>query len=742
VPHTRPGAGCVVPVGSGTHRGVFCNVRSCVLSIAFLLGVGAAQAQTGGVVCTAAANPPLIHAEGVAERLGDVVLECMGAPGTVVFGNFSITLNVNVTNKLGSDNVTLTGPLVTIDNALAQPAVITVTPRLVGTNRIDFNGVSFEITSTRRAVLTFSGIRGNATQIASAFVVTPVAAFVGFTGTSQVAVTQNIFSVGVPTTGLFGTILGSLLCSQIGSPLPTELTLSNLLSTGTSFSTARVTEGYAGSFHPREPSADNGVRIVLRYGNLPPGGRLFVPDAVAGSTATQPTTSGDFGSPAAVGQYTPGGNGSLLLVRVRGTDANGAGGMLVASGVGSLPFGRFSEVDTATGAGIAVYEIIDANPSVQESAQISTFLGFPPSGTAINAVVGQELRLGPISTVNTASTSAPVPRFAASAAAGDCSVLGDCNSGLIPRLRVAASQQPLTYEGVQGGPNVVRYITIYNDGRGRMDWTVSVQYRSGSNWLRPDFSSGSNGLQMRVDAIPRDLTPGTYEATLTIDAGIAGRQSLPVTLFVQPGVPAVTQPARPSVNSVLNAATLTDGAFVRGSLATVMGSFDGKQRSAAFDNMPAQVLYQDARQLNVVVPAQLGPRTSSQLVVTVDGSASLPKTINIVDSAPGIFRGGVLNQDNSVNQPDNPATAGTVLQMYTTGLMPPEGGRVEVKLHDVVITDLDYAGPAPGIAGVQQVNVRIPEYLPAMTTEVLVCNSNGHKVCSAPMKIHLRDQQQ
>jgi uncharacterized protein (TIGR03437 family) len=80
--------------------------------------------------------------------------------------------------------------------------------------------------------------------------------------------------------------------------------------------------------------------------------------------------------------------------------------------------------------------------------------------------------------------------------------------------------------------------------------------------------------------------------------------------------------------------------------------------------------------------------------------------------------------------------------MYTTGLMPPEGGRVEVKLHDVVITDLDYAGPAPGIAGVQQVNVRIPEYLPAMTTEVLVCNSNGHKVCSAPMKIHLRDQQQ
>jgi uncharacterized protein (TIGR03437 family) len=173
-----------------------------------------------------------------------------------------------------------------------------------------------------------------------------------------------------------------------------------------------------------------------------------------------------------------------------------------------------------------------------------------------------------------------------------------------------------------------------------------------------------------------------------------------------------------------------------------MGSFDGKQRSATFDGMSARVLYQDAKQLNVVVPAELGPRTTSQLVITVDGSASLPKTVNIADSAPGIFRGGVLNQDSSVNNPDNPATAGTVLQMYTTGLMPPEGGRIEVKLHDLVISDLDYAGPAPGLPGVQQVNVRVPDYLPAMTTDVLVCNSNGHKVCSAPARITLRQQDQ
>jgi uncharacterized protein (TIGR03437 family) len=172
-----------------------------------------------------------------------------------------------------------------------------------------------------------------------------------------------------------------------------------------------------------------------------------------------------------------------------------------------------------------------------------------------------------------------------------------------------------------------------------------------------------------------------------------------------------------------------------------MGSFDGKQRGATFDNVPAQLVYQNAKQLNVVVPAELGPRNTAQLIVTVDGNASLPKIVNLAEAAPGIFRGGLLNQDSSANQPDNPAVAGSVLQIFTTGLLPPEGGHVEVKLHDVILTELEYAGAAPGIPGVQQVNVRIPDHLPTMTTEVLVCSANGHKVCSAPVKIHLRQQQ-
>jgi uncharacterized protein (TIGR03437 family) len=67
---------------------------------------------------------------------------------------------------------------------------------------------------------------------------------------------------------------------------------------------------------------------------------------------------------------------------------------------------------------------------------------------------------------------------------------------------------------------------------------------------------------------------------------------------------------------------------------------------------------------------------------------------------------------------------------------------VEAKLHDLVLTNLPYAGPAPGIPGLQQLNLQIPEGWPTMTTEVLVCTTaGGQRQCSSPVKIHVRQVQ-
>ena len=65
-----------------------------------------------------------------------------------------------------------------------------------------------------------------------------------------------------------------------------------------------------------------------------------------------------------------------MLVRVLGPAADGSGGTLAYTypGSGIATLDGASEVPLSGGAGIAVYEVVDSNQSVRESAQIPTFL--------------------------------------------------------------------------------------------------------------------------------------------------------------------------------------------------------------------------------------------------------------------------------------------------------------------------------------------------------------------------------
>ena len=53
------------------------------------------------LTCSESAVPPIVKGEGVAERTGDIALNCSGgAPGAIVDGNLSVFLNVNITKQL------------------------------------------------------------------------------------------------------------------------------------------------------------------------------------------------------------------------------------------------------------------------------------------------------------------------------------------------------------------------------------------------------------------------------------------------------------------------------------------------------------------------------------------------------------------------------------------------------------------------------------------------------------------
>jgi uncharacterized protein (TIGR03437 family) len=110
----------------------------------------------------------------------------------------------------------------------------------------------------------------------------------------------------------------------------------------------------------------------------------------------------------------------------------------------------------------------------------------------------------------------------------------------------------------------------------------------------------------------------------------------------------------------------------------------------------------------------------------------------------GIGTAAALNQDNTVNSQNNPAAQGTVIQLYGTGQgfvpgAPPDGtapgGPVPDPATPMVImgtgfvpsANIQYAGLAPGLVGVWQINVLIPNTVITLAnnpTQVVVIQNN------------------
>jgi uncharacterized protein (TIGR03437 family) len=387
-------------------------------------------------------------------------------------------------------------------------------------------------------------------------------------------------------------------------------------------------------------------------------------------------------------------------------------------------FGAMSEVTLTNGAGSAVFEVADQNNSLNESAQIPTFLVFPglPGGTPAPAAAD----------VSFAPTDAPaVPRFVSTTPPSDCPALGDCDAAYFPHLSVTS--QSLDFDVIANQAPIQRPVIINNTAGGSMPWTASVAYRQGQDWILLDPESGINNGTVRVWVRPQKVAgPGTYEAALTIDAGpLAGSRTATVRMSVRSSpIPS------PSVTSIGNLANPALTRLAPGSRALIRGAaFTGGPVSVTFDGLPASIVSSSATEIDIQLPVSLGLRPTAQMVVSVGQLRSDPFTVNIDPLSAAIFPGGVINQDGAVNSPATGAPAGSALQIFATGL----SGMISVRIHDRTVTPF-WAGLLTPYPGVYQTNVFIPDDLPAMSTDVRVCGTTPDQqvVCSAPAPVTIR----
>ena len=687
-----------------------------------------AQTQPFSGRCLATSSPTLVRAEGLTERLGDIMLQCSGSlPGAVFANNLTLFFPVSVTNRVDANNLTRDAVL-SVD--YGSGFVPTTLAGQVSDRSIAFNGINLTLPASGSFKLKISNLRAAVNQMAPApFNTGQAPAPVTASISSSFAVDQAQLIVAYAQVGLLATLYSTGITCY-GSPVPETISLANLFAAGTAFASTRVTEGFASAFEPRTAGADSGTRFLVKYSGFPANTHLYIPDAVAGSDAQVPTAAGDLGFPRALGQYVPG-SGTLVLVRVQGADSTGAGGFAVGppQGAGPVVLNSASEVPLTNGSGYAVYEVADANGSVQESAQFPTFIGL--SSVSAPAVAQESVSLAPVSSTASASQTAAIPRFAAVAPVSDCNALGDCAAGYFPKLMVDAT--PIQIAAVADGGIMTTapgYIPIRNGGGGILQWNVGINYLKGSGWLFLDYPSGQNAGSVRVWSQTKNLSAGTYQATLTVNAGSAGSQTIPLTLTVAAAPPPPPITPVVIVSKVVNAATFAATPLVPGSLGTVMGShLTGKVVSVTFDGIAASLLYTGEGQINLRVPAGLGSKTSATMVVQVDDFSSAPTTVALAPAWPAIFAGGVLNQDNAQNTPAAAAKSGTILQIFATGI--PASATVAVQMGDRKNLIPLYAGEAPTVPGVQQINVAVPDGMgPGAATLIVCATTGGQQYCS------------
>jgi hypothetical protein len=482
---------------------------------ALLFGLGSSTAyaqQLGGFTCNASASPNIVRNEGVAELMGDLILQCTGGTPTaaghqIPNSNVQISLNTNITSRIVMSAGAISEALLLIDEPFpVNPVPSTATPSpnqpLAQLACLANNNVNCNITSVGVGIGptgSYNGSTGGTTG-------PHYNVFQGFqTGIS--AVTWNGVPIDAPGTagtrtirvtnirgnacisGAGGTFLPTQLFEQIavnggetiiinnpvqvvasvqqglipGVPMPASFQQCNSVNaavlTGGEPDTSPINvtgqEGFAYSFKPR--SYDQILNANMQGPGTPslqnvPGftyrteSGFVVDPAIAGATGgfvdppdPSSTSEGIVGLASQGTQiqfaFTSINAGVNLFVpntlTLQGNYGGALPGIAVLLGSSGTGLTQLAVIGTTA---VATYEIFYADAAVQETIDLPVTVAFvsntasnlPGTGTGKVAV-----NFAPLSSVATASASAPVPRFCQPYTAQTLFTIAPCTCNLL-----------------------------------------------------------------------------------------------------------------------------------------------------------------------------------------------------------------------------------------------------------------------------------------------------------------------
>jgi uncharacterized protein (TIGR03437 family) len=186
-----------------------------------------------------------------------------------------------------------------------------------------------------------------------------------------------------------------------------------------------------------------------------------------------------------------------------------------------------------------------------------------------------------------------------------------------------------------------------------------------------------------------------------------------------------------SALSIVNAADNQSGQLAPNTIGTIYGANLAYSTAVLLDNVPAALYYVSPVQINFLVPPNLLPGPVS-VYVDVDSTRGPLIQLTLGRAAPGLFQLDPQNAvatftDGSVLTTASPAKPGDFVSLWATGLgetTPPAdgfqlptaaaplvaGANLSILLDGKPVdpSAIEYAGVAPGYAGLYQINLQLP----------------------------------
>lgn len=166
--------------------------------------------------------------------------------------------------------------------------------------------------------------------------------------------------------------------------------------------------------------------------------------------------------------------------------------------------------------------------------------------------------------------------------------------------------------------------------------------------------------------------------------------------------------------SVAHAAFEKSSKFAPGQLVKIR--VDGLDTVASADlrleaaGTPITILSNTAGEMSCVLPAN-GLSGSVEVVARIREDVRAKTTIEVAPVVPAVFAvagaASAVNDDSTLNSWMNPAGRSGIVSIFLTGAGANPNPAVDVRI-GVLSAEVVYAGPAPGLPGVLQVNARTP----------------------------------